>query len=66
MHKTRARGLGELGQRGVKHHAGDFVAVAGVVQGKGEDVSGAIDHDFLARSRTGGDTWFPAGHGGTV
>jgi hypothetical protein len=33
----------EFGQHGIEHRAGDFVAVAGVVQSEGEDVGGAID-----------------------
>ncbi len=36
--------LAEFDQHIVQHGAGDFVAVAGVIQGKGEDVSGVIDH----------------------
>ena len=38
--------------------------MAGVVQGKGEDVSPVIDYDSVASPRTGGDSWLLAGHGG--
>ena len=48
------RGFGaEFGEHGVKHVAGDFVAVVGIVEREGEDVGRAVDFD----------QWRLVGHG---
>jgi len=47
------RFLAKLSQHGVKHRAGHFVAVFGIVQRKIQDIAGPLDHHAMRAARAG-------------